>query len=430
MPLQTVFVPGNAAAVDSGMAPAHVPGAVSATPDRPPARDAYDIAVLGGGLLGAAVAERLRALAPERSLLLVEQGGLPNEDGATVASPGLIPPPASAAVEGDRPDLPLALAWVRSWLTEALGPSRAAADAGRAGWLALVSDGDGDAGAAAAGPPEAPRALGELLPEPAAEVVCALTGVSPDRPAWLLEGGYVSAEALALALAGTAVRAGADLMLNTRALPHGATRIVLERLAADRRMRVGVHARQAVTASVVVVACGAAGAELAEQGLYRPTGLSSAFLQYPRVRLEARLRGRGLPGAPLPAISLAGWAWRPTSEGALLVAPPPPPDPEGFLPVGGRLLGVPVGLRREMLDRLLAAPALAPLLASGRLELGKSVRGVRGARVSVPGDGRPVARRLDDGWWLLAGGSRGLAHDLAAAVRLAADVVGAAAPWG
>jgi len=94
VPLQTAFVPVNVAAVDSGMALAHVPGAVSATPDRPPARDAYDIAVLGGGLLGAAVAERLRALAPERSLLLVEQGGLPNEDGATVASPGLILPPA------------------------------------------------------------------------------------------------------------------------------------------------------------------------------------------------------------------------------------------------------------------------------------------------------------------------------------------------
>jgi len=419
------------------------PGQVSSTPERPPPRHAYDVVVLGAGLLGAVVADRVRASAPGASLLLAEAGGLPNEDGATVSSPGLLPPlrmdePATA-VDGARPFAAAgaaspdrgALAWARAWSLEALGgagKTRPAATGG-AGWLVLEPVAHAGEGAAAGGAPGGGRApdaapLHALLPADVALAACALTGVARDHPAWLLDGGYLSAEALALALARRAVEAGADLLLNARARPQGRGRILLERLGVDRRMRVGVHARQAVEARTVVVACGAAGAVVSEEGLDRPVGLASAYLQFPRVRLPGPA-----PDAGLPVVALGGWAWRPAPGGAMLVPPPLPPDPEGFEPVGGRLLGVPVGLRRELVDRLLDAPALAPLLASGKLELGKSVRAVRGGRFSVPPDGRPVAERLAQGWWLVAGGTLGLAHDVAAAAGVAAAVAGRPAPW-
>lgn len=414
------------------------PGRVTSTPERAPSRRAYDVVVLGAGLLGAVVADRLRSMAPDRSLLLVEADGLPNEDGATVASPGLLPafeegavvPPADArepaasasampagASSGVRSgEAGAALAWARAWAQEALGdPGRATAGAG---WLQLAR-GRRSADAVAGSAP-----LHALLAPEAARAIGALTGLSPDHPARLLEGGYLSAESLSEALARRAVGAGADLALNARARPHSATRIVLERTAVDRRMRLGVHARHVVEAGVVVVACGAAGARVAEEALDRPVRLAAAYLQFPRVRLR-----QPLPRGGLPVAALGGWAWRPAPGGAVLVAPPLPPDPEGYRPVPGRLLGVPVGLRRELVDRLLAARELEPLVASGRLDLGKSVRTVRGARFSVPAGGAPVAEPLGSGWWLLAGGTRGLDHDIAAAAGLAAEVAGAPPPW-
>lgn len=414
------------------------PGTVTATPDRPPPRDRYDVVVVGGGVLGAAVAERLRASAPDRSVLLVEASGLPNEDGASVASPGLVPPlptggvrrtgGASSAAPGDRRDASdpsdrAALAWARAWLADVLAGRDADAATLGAGWLALASG-----AVPAGGALDGERPLRALLPAETTEAVCAMTGVPPEHPARLTTGGYVSVEGLTLALARRAVRAGADLAINARARPLGPTRLTLERLAADRRMRVSVHARHTVTADAVVVACGADGAALAEEALDGPVALPAAYLQFPRVRLGGT-HGRGGGAAALPVATLAGWAWRPAPGGALLVPPPLPPDPDGYQPRGGRLVGVSVGLRRELVDRLLATPALAPLVASGRLELGKSARTVRGARFAVPPDGGAVARRVSDGWWLLAGGAWGLPNDLAAAAAVAAAVAGVGTPW-
>lgn len=412
------------------------PGRVSSTPERPPPRARYDVVVLGAGLLGTVVAARLRRSVPERSLLLVEADGLPNEGGATVASPGLLPPVESGGavapydafgrptnVRGGAPQAapeagPDALTWARAWSLSALAGLRSPPTAGSGGWLALAPG--PRAGAAPAG--TAP--LQALLGPAVLGAVRALTGVEGDRPARLLDGGYLSTDALVTALARRAVTSGADLLLNTRARPRGAGRILLERLSVDRRMRVGVHACQTVEAGAVVVACGAAGASVAEEGLDRPVGLRNAYLQFPRLRLPPSAQHVGLP-----VVAFGGWAVRPAPAGALLVPPALPPDPEGYEPVPGRLLGVPVGLRRELIDRLLAAPALASLVSSGGLELGKSVRTVRGGRFTVPPRGVPVAERLAPGWWLLAGGTLGLAHDVAAAAAVAADVAGVSPPW-
>ncbi len=359
--------------------------------------------------MGAATAMLLRRWAPALHVALIEAAGIPNEGGATVASPGLLPP-----ITEDGGGVPAAaLRWARSLVEEALP----AAGEVRAGWLELASA----RGAAA-------RPMNRLLAAPAVEAVGAMTGVADDHPAVLRAGGYVSAEALTYRLAREAVRRGADLMLNTRVRPRSREELVLERLALDRRMTLEVHARHKVAARAVVVACGAGGAEVTESALERPVRLDTAFEQYPRVRLDP------LPaGVMLPAVSLGGWRFRPAPGGAWLVPPGLRPDPVGYEPVGGRLLGVPVGLRRELVEALLDAPELEALLASGRLDLGKSVRAVRGARTSVPADGLPVARRAGEDWWLLAGSGVGLLHDLAGAAGVAAEVAarvaGVSAPW-
>lgn len=393
------------------------PGRVSTTPDKPPARDTYDVAVVGAGLLGATSAALLRSWAPELTLVLIEADGIPNEGGATVASPGLLEPERRPEGSGEA-----LLTWAQRLAAEAApelsGPARA-------GWLTLATDG--------APPPQA-RPLGTLSDAKPVREVAKLLGIALDHPAVLAAGGYLPADELALSLARRAVARGADLLLNTRARPMEApggdgSRLRLERLALDRRMVVGVRARHAVTARVVVVACGAAGGELAEEALDRPVRLPLAFRQLPRVRL----RSAGAEAPAWPVVELAGWRLRPAPGGAILVPPPMPPDPAGYRPVGGRLLGVPVGIRRELIERLLDVPELEPLVASGALDLGKSARSVRGAWVSVPAGGGPVAEALGRGWWLLAGSQAGLVRDLAAAARVAArvarDLAGVNAPW-
>lgn len=359
--------------------------------------------------MGAATAALLGCWAPRLDIVLVEAGGLPNEGGATVASPGLLPPVEDGV--GGVP--PASLRWARRWLEEALPE----APGPRGGWLKLLPEGAVDG-----------RPLEGLLAAPALQAVRDLTGVAADHPAVLSAGGYVSAEALAYRLAQEAVRKGADLMLNTRARPVGEHELVLERLAFDRRMRLGVRASHQIRADAVVVACGADGAEVVEGGLDRPMRLEAVYRQFPRVRLAA------LPaGVALPVVGVAGWHFRPAPGGAWLVPPVATPDPVGYAPVGGRLLGVPVGLRRELLDALLEAPELAALLASGHLDLGKTVRSVRGARCSAPPDGRPVAQQVGERWWLLAGSGAGLLHDLTGAAEVAAavaaDVGGPPPPW-
>ena len=388
-------------------------GHVSISPDGPAPRTRYDIVILGGGLLGAATAALLRRWAPAASVLLAEAGGIPDEGGATVASPGLLPPFEATAGEAG------ALSWARDWLVSAVTDAAGSEPAGSgAGWLELLTE---PAHERAASP------LTEVVGTALADAVHALTGLPREHPARLRPGGYLSAEAAALALARRAVHGGTDLALNARVRPLGGARLMLERLALDRRMRLGVHGRQPVAADVVVVACGADGAAVAEAALDLPVRLPAVYRQFPRVRWAApAVAGTAIR---MPVVALGEWAVRPAPGGALLVPPPGPADPDGYRPTGGRLLGVPVGVRREVIERLLDEPALQPLVASGRLDLGKSVRAVRGARFSAPPDGRAVVRDLGGGWWLLAGGELGLAHDVAAAARLAAAVAGVPVPW-
>lgn len=58
------------------------------TPGSDP-QPAYDVLILGAGRMGSALALALTERAPHLKTLLIEEGGLPNEDGATILAPGI-----------------------------------------------------------------------------------------------------------------------------------------------------------------------------------------------------------------------------------------------------------------------------------------------------------------------------------------------------
>lgn len=373
-----------------------------------PPRDRYDVAVLGAGMLGLACAYYLRRLAPDASVVVVERGGVPSEDGASYASPAVLEPPAEPAAASRA-------AWVRERLADLAGETgvhRPHDVPFRPVGLLRLAPGP-DAGGHAALPAEARRA------------VAALVDAEGLGASFVPEGGYGSAEAVALHYGHGAVRLGADLLLATRARPLGGGGLELERLAFERDMRLRVVRRDRLRADRVVVAAGAASAALLEAGLGRPVTLPRAFEQYPRLEARGRLPladGR----VALPVIAAPGATLRPHGDGLLVVPDPLAPDPAGYRPVGGRLLGVPVGLRRELVDALLAAPRLRFLAWEG-LDLGKSAERLRGAWQLL---GPTRAEALGEGWVLLAGGRDGFALGPAAAWEAAALVAGTGTrPW-
>lgn len=390
----------------------------------------FDLLVVGAGVLGLLAALELRRLRPEWSLLVAERGGVPSEEGATFVSPGLTLRRLPAEVAP-------AAAWLRDRLTRlAEWAPRAAGAVHPVGAVQFGSDARsfGNAHAAGSGwsdPPECERlpagAWLERHPPAFADAVRALLAVAPDEPLlWDPLAGWASAEALAFGFGHAAVGAGAHLLLNARLAPLGGSEFEVARLAYERDMERRVVRRERIAADRVLLACGAASAELAEAALGRLLPLPRAYRQYPRVEADRRLplaAGR----VQLPLLGADGLWLRPQGEGLLLVPPPLPPDPPGYEPTGGRLLGVPVGVRRDLLEALLERQARWKVLAWESLNLGKTVARVRGAwQVAAP---RPRAEALGDGWWLLTGGELGLLADLAAAVEVAHLLVDRPPPW-
>ena len=348
--------------------------------------------------MGAACALYLRQLAPHLSLLLAEEGGLPNEEGATILAPGVwtafdVPQGQEAQAEWTRQQL---LGGFGKLEVEPRPLVQLEAQSGTGSEDGLPTTD------ALAGAPEA-LALLDPLVYPRARV---------DDRALTYRPGQ-----LALQAAQQAIGLGANLLLNTRAEPE-AGQVTLHRLTVTNTHQIVVHETRQVRARAVVVAAGAAGPALVEHGAGLHTRHGRAYVQYPRLNLPT--------SAQTPVLRAGGLTLRPQNGGLTLVPPVHHRDPQGYQPAGGQLTGVPTGLRREVLEDLVALMDGLPALSSDRLELGRSSADIAGAWVALPSgrsDAPPTAEQLAPGLFLLLGGPRADTLGLATAHALATEVV-------
>ncbi len=358
----------------------------------------YDLLVVGGGLLGLALAFYLRKFSPERSLLVVEQDGIPSEAGASWASPGI--------AVADGPEARWALKALER-LEEETGLRRERSFH-RVGFLDFGAEGG--------------TALEDLpLEASRRDAIRALLGVHAESAVYHPAAGFGSAEGAALHYGHAAVKRGADLLLNSRLEPLGGSRYRLERLEYDRFMRPVVASREVVVAEIVVFAAGASTPALVEKlsGVMTPYRL--AYRQYPRLEHDLRLPLEG-GRVDLPVLRIQGFTLRPQGEGLLVVPPPLPSDPAGYQPKGGELMGVRMGVRRELLELFLEHAEELPFLSWERFNLGKTLANVRGAWDVVTPEGKPGWRPFGEGCYALVGGIRGFDLGLAAAYDLAATL--------
>lgn len=362
----------------------------------------YDVVVVGAGRMGTACALFLRRLAPGLRLLLVERGGLPNEEGATLLAPGVwttLDVPRGREAEA---------AWVRAQVAGAFGDVQFQ-----------------------------PRPLVALHAQeaagrrPSASVLARFPEAAPLLDPHVLPWAEVDGEAatfrpgaVALACGQGAVRAGADLLLNTHAhLTPGGVR--LDRLTVTNTHQIITHETHELRAEVVLVAMGAQGPHAAEHDLGVYTAHGCAYRQMPRLNTPS--------SDQTPTLRAGGLTLRPQHGGFTVIPPIHHRDPHGYVPTGGRLTGVPVGVRRETLEDLVRLMDAFPPLASEALEVGRSLADVPGAWLALPygqADTPPLHQRLTGNIHLLLGGPLADTLGLAVAYDLAATVAGVRGrPW-
>ncbi len=391
-------------------------GQVWAHVGQPFTAGSYDVIVLGAGRMGASLAYYLRQLWPKLRLLLVEEGGLPNEEGATILAAGIwslldLPPHKHQQAN-----------WVRAQLEQIqLGLTRLTSLANpkhsnfhgiglrNSTLLSFFST------------PE-PQAISTT-----ATSTTAALNQFPEIAAWIdpqvlpsvqtAEAMLYRPASLALTLTEWAIKMGADLMLNTRAiLVDGG--VMLERLTITNTHQIVTHETHHLRAGQIIVALGAGGPEQLEQDLGIYTAHAKAYQQFPRLNVPTT----DATTDATPVLRAYGLTLRPQHGGFSLISAIHHRDPYGYVPMGGRLTGVPTGLRRETLEDLVAAMDGLPLLATASLQLGRSLSDIAGAWVSLPegkADGLPLWERVNQGMYLLLGGPKADTLGLAVAYDLA-----------
>ncbi len=392
-----------------------MPGSVLNRAQQEPVHKHYDLVVIGAGLLGLSFAYFYRRFVESR-VLVIEQDGIPSEQGASFVSPAIF------LTDYARPEWQRKAHWVRQRLLNLAQETGVHRPHDRVFYPVTVLH------VAVADPSTELAELSSLEPAQRSAVEQMLA-CSPQTPVQVDEyGGYGSAEALALHYGYAAVRQGVDLMLNTRVSILPDQTLKLERLEFNRHMKRVVARTEYLQSRILVVAAGAATPSLAEQAGYL-LSLKRSYLQYPRVERDSRLpldNGR----VHLPVISFQGFTFRPQGDGLLVIPPPLPADPHDYQPHEGSLMNVRVGLRREILEQFLEHSDL-PVLGWDSLNLGKTLRQLRGHWELITANGEPNWYELDKGQcYALGGGTMGFSLGLATAFELAVHLAGREPlPW-
>ena len=365
----------------------------------------YDVVIVGAGRMGSLAAHFMLCQRPGLRLLLLDQAGLPSEDGATLLAPGIwtgfdVPPEHREAAD-----------FTRRLILGELSPGEGGLDdpaltdqvdpvqfgpVQRRGLIELLAQ-------ARDGSQPTARMLSGLQPLPAGLIdLDRFPHARFDPDALTFNPADLTSRA-----ARRAVAAGADLMLNAEAEPT-ASGVTLRRLSVTNTHQIVVHETFEVAAELVVIAAGAGGPRLAEHSLGTVTHHAQVYRQTPRLNVPT--------SDATPVIRAAGLTLRPQAGGFKVLTSSHHPDPHGYRPTGGRLSGVPVGVRRELLQGLLSALESWPALGTGALELGRSLAEVPGAWLAAPLGGWPCSEALTGRHWLLLGGEQ-------------ADLVGPGVAW-
>ncbi len=378
----------------------------------------YDIVVIGGGVLGLAAAFYLRKFAPARRVLVVEQGGIPSEEGETHFSPALhhhfFPD------EGDRRRA--------RW------------------WSAVLADFQHESGVSVALKnvfsrvryvTSEPSGVEIARADPAAFRLAKAAEfrgtmvekfVTFDDDAWLAvdpDGGYGNAEAAALHYGHGAVALGADLCLNARAAIDRSGEVRLDRLTINNRMQIETARQTRVQTGMLILAGGAATGALIEHQLGELNPFQRYYAQFPRIDHAPGFSLAEDGSLDCPVVSTGDFTFRPHLDGALVIPSALPPDPDGYKPTGGRLMGVNVGLRKELITRLVNRMESIPAFTLPTLNLGKTCGNLRGAWEALTPARRPEFRRVPDlDAYALVGGSHGFSLGPAVALELAARLAG------
>ena len=383
----------------------------------------YDVVVIGGGLLGLVAAFYLRKYSPATRVLLVEQGGIPSEEGETHFSPAI-----HHQFFADDQQRRRARWWTgvlhhperESGVTIALKNSFSPVGYLTSNPLALKLAEDGVDGLRTV---RAAEYRGTMLER--------FFSFPPDaRLALDATGGCGNAEALALHFGFGAVALGADLCLNARAAfdRHGDVRI--DRLTINNRMQIEIARQSRIRAGTLIIAAGAATGPLIEHQLGELMPFHRYFAQFPRIDFDPSFPLRADRTLDVPVVSAGDVTIRPHLDGAIVVPAPLPPDPDGYTPQGGRLMGVTVGLRKELVTRFVNQMEAIPALALPSFNLGKAARNLRGAWEILTASGAPEFHRVADlDVYALVGGPLGFSLGPATAVELAAHLTGSSPPW-
>lgn len=373
----------------------------------------YDVAVLGAGLLGLACAFYLKKLTPHKSVVIIEQEGIPSEQGATYASPAIF--------YGSSSDLVIQrkLSWTHEILlniaqeTNVIRPNQQALQ--RSGGLSFLKH-------------------KTVYSQPAQAYLASLAKVQVDALSAMFDASafpyvtqdekssYGSAEATAQHYGYGAVKLGCDLILNARAAALSETKLKLDRLEYNREMQRVVVKEDQLIAKTVIVALGANTAEFSEEAYGVLLPYKKAYRQYLRIEADARLP---LENAriKLPVIQANEFVLRPQGEGLLIVPPPLAADPKGYEPTEGNMMGIRVGVRREILEQLIDNVDELPVLSWQSLNLGKTVKKIRGTWDVITPNGLPDWQQLSSSNnYSLVGGRQGFALGMATAYDLAANL--------